>query len=180
MFLGSTSPSGETPSRIMNCLDWTLINEILRCYSLAERLTRQPGDFTIMERNEWAWGKNKNHQDFYKPQCYNELPQGLKYPATFHLWFIIRCMPYPAFSSNFIIQPDSQHWGCLSWNSLGIYTVKSVVVLEGDETVKPRMGISSALVRKLAPLSWLFSFPLCAAAAKRHGEQQWWEDLICA
>lgn len=50
--------------------------------------------------------------------------------------------------------------------------MKSVVVLEGDETVKPRMGISSALVRKLAPLSWLFSFPLCAAAAKRHGEQQ--------
>lgn len=43
-------------------------------------------------------GKKKNHQDFYKPWCYNELPQALKIPATFHLRFAIRCVfAFPRF-----------------------------------------------------------------------------------
>lgn len=42
------------------------------------------------------------------------------------------CLPYPALRLQFIIQTDAHHWGCLSWNSLGICTSNSVVLLEGD------------------------------------------------
>lgn len=34
----------------------------------------------------------KNHQDFCKTQCFNELPPGLKNPGSFHLQFALGCM----------------------------------------------------------------------------------------
>lgn len=103
-------------------------------------------------------GKN-NHQDFYKPQCYNELPQASKNLATFHLQFAIdACLHYPAFGLHSDIQPDCHHCGRLSWNTLGLSNSNSVVLLEGDKTLKARTGFSTVLERKLALCFWLFLF----------------------